>query len=241
MSAFVTDTGIPVPDLSVAQMRQLDRLAVEQATPNLFQMMENAGRDLADATIRFLGREWPDVPITVFAGTGGNGGGGIAGARHLANRGGNITLVLGKKPDPETIVGQQLEVYQQTRCRLVESWNIESGLIIDALIGYGLTDAPHGLTAEMITAINEVNTPVISLDIPSGLDGDSGEPPGVAVIPAQTITLALPKTGLGSDDSGDIWLGDLGIPVEVFRQLDVEPSPRIFEQSPLVHLNRKTP
>jgi NAD(P)H-hydrate epimerase len=239
MSRFTTDAGVFVPALSVAQMREVDRIAVEQATPKLSQMMENAGQNLASAAVDFLGSEWPEVSIAVFAGAGSNGGGGVTAARHLANRGGNVILILSREPDPKTIVAQQLGIFLQTRGRLAYSSDFESGLIIDALIGYGLTDAPHGWSAEMITGINEAAAPVVSLDVPSGLDGDSGESLGVAVAPERTVTLALPKTGLRVEAAGDIWLGDLGIPVGVFRQTGVEPPRRLFQTAPLVHLNRE--
>ena len=91
---FVTDTGISVPAITTDQMREVDRIAVEETGPNLFQMMENAGRNLALQSIEAFGDGWRDAGIVVLAGTGGNGGGGICAARHLANRGGRVTLVL---------------------------------------------------------------------------------------------------------------------------------------------------
>src|SRR5215469_15771025 len=83
---FITEDGIEVPAVDTDQMREVDRIAVEETGPNLYQMMENAGRNLASLAIEVMGKEWQKAKILVLAGTGGNGGGGICAARHLANR-----------------------------------------------------------------------------------------------------------------------------------------------------------
>jgi NAD(P)H-hydrate epimerase len=237
--SFTTDRDVHVPTVSVAQMREIDRIAVENNTPNLYQMMENAGRALATAATALLGEGWTEVPIAVLVGPGGNGGGGTAAARHLANRGGDVTLISAREPTPGTILAQQLGVYAETSGRHDTTLGDQTGLILDALIGYGLCEEPRGIIAEMISDINEADAPVISLDVPSGLDGDTGRAPGSVVVPTETLTLALPKPGLALADTGDIWLADLGIPVGLFRRVGVEPSPRIFGDGSIVHLNRK--
>src|SRR5712691_3209563 len=100
MIQFRTEDGIPVPAVTADQMRVIDRIAIEETGPNLFQMMENAGRNLAALTIDLLEANWQQAQIVVLAGTGGNGGGGICAARHLANHRANVTLVLA---DPEAL------------------------------------------------------------------------------------------------------------------------------------------
>ena len=90
--SFRTATGVTVPAITTEQMREVDRVAIEEVGPNLFQMMETAGRNLALSAIELLGSDWPRTPIVVLAGTGGNGGGGIAAARHLANRGADVAV-----------------------------------------------------------------------------------------------------------------------------------------------------
>ena len=77
---FVTERGIVVPAVDSAQMREVDRIAVEETGPNLFQMMENAGRNLALLAIQLLGEGWERAKVLVLAGSGGNGGGGICAA-----------------------------------------------------------------------------------------------------------------------------------------------------------------
>lgn len=236
---FHTDAGIPVPSVTVGQMREVDRIAVDHHTPNLYQMMENAGRSLGKVVINRLGNDWADIPISVLVCPGSNGGGGVAAARHLANRGGAVSLIMSREPAPDTILKQQLSIYMETDGRVADSFTDESGLVIDALIGYGLDDAPRGAIAEMIDAINKADVSVVSLDIPSGFDGDTGKAPGRAVVADETLTLALPKPGLGAAQSGDIWLADLGIPVGVFKRVGIEVPRRMFEDGPLVHLNRR--
>ena len=94
---FITEQGITVPAISTGQMIEVDRIAVEETGPNLFQMMENAGRNLALVAMDMLGNKWEDAIIVVLAGTGGNGGGGICAARHLANRNIDTTICITDK------------------------------------------------------------------------------------------------------------------------------------------------
>ena len=77
VNEFITKDGLTVPAITREQMIEVDRIAVEETSPNLFQMMENAGRNLALQTIDLLGKNWQKAQIIILAGTGGNGGGGI--------------------------------------------------------------------------------------------------------------------------------------------------------------------
>lgn len=236
---FQTDGGVSVPSVTVGQMREVDRIAIDHHIPNLHQMMENAGRNLAMRVSNRLGKGWTDIPISVLAGPGGNGGGGVAAARHLANRGGDVTLIMSRQPAPDTILKQQLDIYSETEGRLADSLTDEPGLIVDALVGYGLDDEPRGAVADLIAATNKADVAVVSLDVPSGIEGDTGRAPGRAVVADETVTLALPKPGLQAAQSGDVWLADIGIPVGVFKRAGIEVPHRMFEDGPLVHLNRK--
>src|SRR3990172_6944820 len=94
---FFTEKGIIIPAVTTAQMKEIDRIAVEETGPNLYQMMENAGRNLAGITMKVLGNNWREQNIIVTAGTGGNGGGGICAARHLANHGRNVKVCITEK------------------------------------------------------------------------------------------------------------------------------------------------
>jgi NAD(P)H-hydrate epimerase len=229
--AFVTDAGIEVPAITTDQMREVDRVAVNEVGPNLYQMMENAGRNLALTVLDRLGDDWTTTPIAVLAGTGGNGGGGICAARHLANRGADVTVVVSDPQRLTSIPEEQLAVYRGTNGKLVQTDELGilvPGLMVDAVIGYSLGGAPGGVARRMIDWMGDQPVPVISLDVPSGIDSTTGEALGAYVQAAATLTLALPKTGLDVDAAGDVMLADIGIPAEVYRRVGIDVPAGIF-------------
>lgn len=223
---FSTADGQNVPAVTAAQMLEIDRIAVEQSGPTLLQMMEHAGTDLALTALDMLGEDWRDARILVLVGTGGNGAGGVCAARHLANRGANVTLVTITRPAAaDGALGQQLLALAEAPARIL-TWDeafdaAEADLIIDAVVGYSLDGAPRARQMALIRASQVVGVPVLSLDVPSGVDADTGDAPGVAVRPARTLTLALPKVGLNAENSGELWLADLGIPPGVYARAGI--------------------
>lgn len=230
-SSFVTGAGIEVGAVTAAQMREVDRIAIEEIGPNLYQMMENAGRNLAALTIRLLGSEWRDKRIVVLAGTGGNGGGGICGARHLANRGGDVLVVVSDATNLREVPAQQLATYRGTDGRVLgpdELGGLDPSFILDAVIGYSLSGPPRGPALHMIEWALSEDAPVVSLDIPSGIDSTTGKAPGTHVVAAHTMTLALPKTGLDGVAAGDLWLADIGIPRETYRRAGLAVPAKLF-------------
>ncbi len=228
---FVTGSGVEVPAVTADQMRDVDRIAIEETGPNLYQMMENAGRNLAFMTIRHLGRGWRDGSIVVIAGTGGNGGGGICAARHLANRGGEVTVVVSDEAGLRPVPAQQLATYRETDGRVVgsdELGGLDPSLIVDAVIGYSLSGPAQRTALHMIEWAMSQPAPVLSLDVPSGIDSTTGRAPGTHMIASQTMTLALPKTGLDVAAAGDLWLADIGIPGETYRRAGLEVPVELF-------------
>jgi len=223
--SFVTPAGIKVPAITVAQMREIDRLAVEETGPNLYQMMENAGRNLAGLVMEIIGENWRNSKIAVLAGNGNNGGGGICAGRHLANHGAKITVIAPSSKKEDTVRAEQLKIFQHTNSTiktLGESPENSFDLIIDAIIGYGLKGAPKGESLDLINFSNQSNAKIISLDIPSGIDGDTGSSYGAFVKADITMTLALPKTGLKSPASGKLFLADIGIPEGTFIKAGID-------------------
>ena len=225
---FQTVDGIPVPAVTEDQMREVDRLAVEEFNLGILQMMENAGRTLADCTLAMLGGLRGTV--TILAGPGGNGGGGICAARHLYNRGIEVRLILASEVDDLRGPAQaQYSILKYTDLKLVPPGDAASALrdtsvVLDALLGYSLKGAPHGRTKELIKTCNRFAPRVLSLDIPSGRDATTGDAPGIAVDADRTLTLALPKTGLAGLP-GELYLADIGIPPEVYHRLDLHFKP----------------
>ncbi|MEO8230896.1 MAG: NAD(P)H-hydrate epimerase [Ignavibacteriota bacterium] len=219
---FKTENEIKVPAVTTEQMIEIDRIAMEETGPNLFQMMENAGRNLAELTIQTLGEKWQLQKIVVLTGTGGNGGGGICAARHLANRGADVTVCITNMEKLKDVPAHQLHIVRSTSAKIVkfsELSRFEPDLIIDAIIGYSLSGKPAGISAEMIDWASEKLGIRISLDIPSGVDSTTGEVMGKFINPDLTMTLALPKTGLLPDVTGDLFLADIGIPHTVYEKL----------------------
>jgi NAD(P)H-hydrate epimerase len=225
---FRTDEGIPVPAVTAGQMREVDRIAVEVFGLGILQMMENAGRNLAGNVIDMLGGT--NGEVTVLAGAGGNGGGGLCCARHLHNRGFEVNLVLDR--DASALRGAaatQLHILRAAGLRLVDPGLEDEALrradiVVDALIGYSLRGAPRGRAAYLIELCNRGAAPVISLDIPSGANATTGETPGAVVQPHRTLTLALPKTGLAAIP-GELFIADIGIPVEVYHRMGLSFEP----------------
>lgn len=228
---FVTDAGVQVTAITANEMREVDRVAIEEVGPNLYQMMENAGRNLALTVLETLGADWRSTPITILAGTGGNGGGGVCAARHLANRGADVTVVITEPQGLTAVPNEQLEIYRGTPGKLAEVEALDTlkpGLVVDAIIGYSLGGAPRGVARRMIDWLGDQPAPVVSLDVPSGVDATTGEASGAHVRASVTLTLALPKTGLDAATVGDLWLADIGIPGEVYRRVGIDVPAGVF-------------
>jgi len=221
---FVNPDHERVPAVTAEQMKEIDRLAVEVTGPNLYQMMENAGRNTAQLAMEKLGKP-VNNHIIVMAGTGGNGGGGICAGRHLSNHGFDVTVCIPGSDNLSEITRYQLKILRSTDARVLTQQlppeDVKAGLIIDAVLGYSLSSAPRGTAAEFIEWMMSNQSPILSLDLPSGIDADSGIHPGIFVEPDYTLTLALPKTGLSFCECGELFLGDIGIPRTVYKMAGI--------------------
>jgi len=221
---FKSDSGLIFPAVTAEQVGEIDRIAMEETGPNLYQMMENAGRNLAVHSIEFLSRMRASAPVLVLAGAGGNGGGGICAARHLINHGVESVVCLAGMPRSGTVPFFQLEIFQQSGGQIVGAESLSAlkpGLILDALVGYRLQNEPRGLAARLIDWVAGQSVPVISLDVPSGINATTGNAPGVYIRPVQTLTLALPKTGLTAEACGHLYLADIGIPAKIYGKIGI--------------------
>ena len=224
MKKFLTSSGLEVPAVTADQMREIDRIAMEETGPNLFQMMENGGRCLALITIGTLLEKWKKANIIVMAGAGGNGGGGICAARHLANRKACVKLCLSNPDKLSEVPAFQRKIYLAAGGKEIGFEKLKKekpDFIIDALIGYSLNGAPRGRTLELIEWANHSKAEIFSLDIPSGIDSTSGKTPGKFIKAMGTVTLALPKSGLTNKNSGKLFLADLSIPEATFKKIGI--------------------
>lgn len=222
---FFTATGKEVPAITADEMREVDRIATQETGPNLYQMMENAGRNLALLAIELLGENWQKAKIVVLAGSSGNGGGGICAARHLANRDVDVRLCLAQPECLGEVSGWQRKIFQSTRGQEIDRSQLPEerpNLVLDALIGYGLKSAPDAGMAQLIRWANSSLSPILALDLPSGLNATTGETSGTCIAPKWTMTLALPKTGLLPGRTGELYLADIGIPQATYRHLNLK-------------------
>jgi len=212
--------------VTAEEMKKLDRKATtDYAIPSLL-LMENAARGLVDQIEKTIGPV-RGKQIVILAGRGNNGGDGIAAARHLRMRGAEVIVYL---LSPIEKVGgdakTSLDIWMQTggELQVIGSfrWNhltqalSKSDLIIDALLGTGLSHPVTGDYAKAITLMNRAERPVVAVDIPSGISADTGEVLGVAVQADDTLTMALPKWGHflqeGLEYRGRLGVVDIGFP-----------------------------
>ncbi len=213
--------------VTARQMQELDRKAIEgRGIPGL-TLMENAGRAVAEAAARITEAR-PDHSIVILCGRGNNGGDGFVAARHLAGMGRKPQLLLAARRDQlsgdaeanlRRLDEAGLTVTEVDSAGPVARACCRAGLVVDALLGTGLSGDVRGLPAELIETINECAAPVLAVDLPSGLDADSGRLLGAAVRADETITMGLPKLGLflhpGADYAGRVTVADIGLPADL--------------------------
>lgn len=235
--------------VTVQQMAEVDRIMTEELDVDLLQMMENAGRHLATVARTILGGDASGKRILVLAGSGNNGGGGLAAARHLVNWGADVRVLLTQEAETLSgVPGKQASILQRMGIALAvwkpdlqhpDFWS-ELALIVDALVGYGLKGPPREPAAGLIRHANAAGKPIVALDLPSGLDGDTGEPYEPCIRASTTVTLALPKVGLLAKAAksfvGKLYVADIGVPPPVYRQLGLDVG-KLFRFSDLLQVD----
>ena len=213
----------------------------------LVQMMENAGRSLAQLAVsRFLGGDPQGKHVLVLAGSGGNSGGGLVCARRLHNRGAQVWVWLTAAPSRMAEVPRhQLAILERMGIPVEVAGDEvtlpQADLIVDAIIGYSLSGSPAGEAASLVRAANSHGTPVLALDVPSGVDTTDGVVHDPTIHAAATLTLALPKQGLASaaarERVGELYVADIGVPPELYTRppLNLKVAP-IFAEEEIVRL-----
>lgn len=238
---------LDIPFITTDQMREVDRAMIEDYGISLLQMMENAGRNLAQlARSRFLKGDPTGRRVLVLAGTGGNGGGGMVCARRLHDWGAEVR-VLTTAPSTELagVPLQQLGILERMGVSITDAGESSvlppADLLVDALIGYSLTGVPRGLAAKLIDSANNHGAPILSLDVPSGVDSDTGLAGGSAIRATATLTLAMPKLGFRAESAkqhiGELYLADISVPRELYARpplnLDI---PNVFAEDDIVQI-----
>jgi NAD(P)H-hydrate epimerase len=220
--------------VTAQQMKDMDRLTIESFGLPGIVLMENAARGATDALFRHFSNV-RNLKVGVAAGHGNNGGDGFVIARYLASAGVSVEVYLlsdRKKVRGDAAAnlrlldGMKVPVNEVNDARRFKSYrNGMRGceLWVDAMLGTGLTSNVRGLFKQMIALLNDAQTPVLAVDIPSGLDSDTGKPCGACVHAAVTVTFGLPKIGHvvlpGSEFVGKLEIVDIGIPPAVVDEV----------------------
>jgi NAD(P)H-hydrate epimerase len=247
--------------------RQLDVLAREDYAIPTIVLMENAGAAAAEVALEVLGQgPDPDGDVLIVCGPGNNGGDGLVVARHLHNAGVGVRIALlapGEKLGGDA--GVNLEIARRMKLPITALPAIGAGrtlekltsggrrpaLLVDALLGTGVKGSLRGPVLELIPAMNELRklgTRILSIDLPSGMDADTGASLGQTVIADMTVTMAGLKKGFESLEAqnflGDTVVADIGLPRELLAKLGRLVRPRAHqerERKPAPAAGRRTP
>jgi len=221
--------------LTREQVRLIDKLALERYHIPGLVLMENASRAVADAIISMA--SVADASVAIVCGGGNNGGDGFAVARHLHNRGAHVDLVLAAAP--ARLRGDALMNWQIVEAMGIENVDFHDSedvvnahavdIVIDALFGTGLSRQPGADMTKLIEVMNRSGLPIVAIDLPSGLDCDSGEALGACIRATRTVTFVAEKVGFANPASkqytGEITVGDIGCPRELIEEV-AKMSPR---------------
>ena len=211
------------------EMRATDRRAINEFGVPAIVLMENAGRGAAAEALALYRQRGLDGPVLVFCGAGNNGGDGFVIARHLSNAGLTVRVFCCADPakiDREREAGINLTVCERMGLAVrdlhtpelvagVGAELVPGALVVDAVFGVGLSSTVREPQATLLRALADAGLPTLAVDIPSGLDADTGEPLGVATRADVTATMACPKVGLrgaGAAYVGRLVVIDIGMP-----------------------------
>ena len=222
--------------LSNREAQAVDNYTINKLGFSGKNLMQNAGHYVAMKAKKLLDHV-PGSRIEIFCGTGNNGGDGFVGADKLHEWGAHTHVwIIGSE---EKIKGDAEHFYQQISEQPINIDFIQSAddlkkisdlhgsdLIIDALLGTGMKGKVKGIYADIIQAMNNAERPILAVDIPSGINGDTGKKGGIAVKAVRTITMGFLKRGLLYNDgpfhSGKVVVGDLGYPKKSYSVLEDE-------------------
>jgi hydroxyethylthiazole kinase-like uncharacterized protein yjeF len=208
------------PVFTAAALRAADRRATSRHRIPSILLMDRASHAAAAA---ILGRFPEDRSALVLCGSGNNGGDGYAVARHLADAGWQVEIAMPRGCVPTTPDAMTMATIARSvglRPRAFTPALLERDrIVVDALLGIGGSGAPRGAVGTVIGALQDSTARVVALDVPSGVDADTGEVPGRAVRAVQTVTFHGDKPGLhitpGRDHAGDVTVANIGIPPSV--------------------------
>ncbi len=230
----MSSSALPIPTLTSRQVREVDTLTSTRFGVPVDWLMEAAGWQIA----RFC-----RGTTTVVCGVGNNAGDGLAAARHL-HRWGRLASVCCIDPGRlRDAAAHELDALRRLGVEITGELRLDRArVVVDALLGTGISRAPEGAFAGWIDAINASRVRVVAVDLPSGLDADTGVAYAPTVRAQTTVTLGLPKPGLQTGDgpsvAGDVWVADIGVPFEAYAAIGIEVPQQLFSMHDRVQLGK---
>lgn len=232
-----------ISSISVSDMREIDRLMVEEFGITITQMMEIAGFNIAKLARQMLNGFVLNKQIISVAGIGNNGGDALVAARYLTNWGAGVKVIVTDKSKLRDIPRKQLITLIKMGIEILDDFNEinnqfkKTELIIDGIIGYNLKANPKGKAKELIIAINKSQKPVLAIDVPSGLDAQTGRIGSPCIKALNTLALSLPKQGSvklkAREVVGKLFVADMSVPDALYNKLRIKPT-QIFSRSSIV-------
>ncbi len=242
--------------VTAQQMAAMDKYTIGQVGIPGVVLMENAGRGTAQVALSMLGDPRQKL-VQIFCGSGNNGGDGYVVARHLINHGARVeTFILSQREKIKGDAFTNLTILEKMGHvpvyldRVPERPAVLPDLMIDAILGTGVTGALQGLYAQIVEYMNSLAAPILAVDLPTGVNADTGAFDGPAIKAARTATMAFLKRGLlfspGREHAGQIEIVDIGMPSSV----SAAHSPNVFylekedvvswlpKRSPAAHKNQ---
>lgn len=217
---------------SAEQMRDFDRRAIENFNISGIVLMENAAQKVAFEAFKMI-KEIENPKVFIFAGKGNNGGDGFAAARILKNMGVNVFVFLtGNEADLKGDAKINFNIIKKMKINIESASDLNfkneilCDLIIDAIFGTGLKREITGDLCDLIENINNCGKEILSIDIPSGIDSDTGNVMGKAICADITVTFVCPKLGLilypGAEYAGKVMTKDISVPKEILEEMEIK-------------------
>lgn len=241
-----------VKAVNADQMRDIQRVAQEDYGYDIIQMAENAGRACSLLALQMLGGRGKGQVVVILAGGGNTGASGLVAARNLSNWGMTVEPILADvESEMSFATRRELTVLREsgivqpsdmeTTEITLEDHLIRADLVIDALIGYGLEGPPVGIAAAATELAVASHKPILALDVPTGINATTGVVSTPAIRATTTLMLDLPKRGVLESSArsyaGELYLGDLGIPISVHERLGINIA-SLFNEGPIIRLRR---
>ncbi|MFW6303576.1 MAG: NAD(P)H-hydrate epimerase, partial [Candidatus Sumerlaeota bacterium] len=216
--------------VTAEEMGQIDKRTIEEYGVSGLELMERAGEQIAE---EIMEEYMPDA-VGIVTGKGNNAGDGLVVARLLAEKDVDVTVIMTTQGENLSASGKKnferlpdsVEVLDRHSVPKMEEVFADCEVIVDALLGTGIKGAPRGEIGEAVSVMNSLDIPIVAVDIPSGLNTDTGEAEGAVIQADMTVTMGLPKMGMfmnaGPDVCGEISIVDIGFAEELLYDPEIK-------------------